>query len=107
MTQKETAKAYLKQQLSVEDPQLIDDIYSEFLTTFKQKLAEAGDAFGRKDWQALATAAHTLKGDAAIVGLMPLRGLAMELQDAAKNANSDACEKLFAALKSNFVEEEE
>jgi HPt (histidine-containing phosphotransfer) domain-containing protein len=105
MTQKETAEAYLKQQLCVDDQSVIDDIYNEFIPAFKKNLAEANEAFAKKDWEALATAAHTLKGDTAIVGLMTLRELAMELQSAGKSADADACERLLAALKENFVEE--
>ncbi len=102
MNMKESVKNYLIEQLASDDPALLAEVYGEFLRGFQKNLSAAHDALNTGDFAALTHAAHTLKGDAAIVGENRLRELALGLEQKAKLNDSAGCRPVFAELKKEF-----
>ncbi len=103
MNPRKNAEQYLKAQLSVQDDEMIREIYQEFLTVFARNLSAAGEALAEGDYNRLDTLAHTLKGDAAIVGLQELKSLAMSLQEYSKNGDAENCRLLLQQLTDHFA----
>ena len=99
---KDKTRNYLVEQLGSDDSDLIAEIYAEFLSAFERNLRIAEKSFGNADSDGLVHAAHTIKGDAAIVGEDEVRDLALALQNAGKkNSTSEIkvnLEKLGNAL---------
>ena len=81
---KDKTRNYLVEQLGSDDSDLIAEIYAEFLSAFERNLRIAEKSFGGEDSDGLVNAAHTIKGDAAIVGENEIRDLALALQNAGK-----------------------
>lgn len=81
---KDKTRNYLIEQLGSDDSNLITEIYAEFLSAFERNLRIAEKSFDGGDAEGLVHAAHTIKGDAAIVGENEVRDLALALQNAGK-----------------------
>lgn len=102
MSPKETAEQYLKAQLSVQDEETVREIYQEFQMVFARNLSAAGKALDEGDCTRLGSFAHTLKGDAAIVGLQNLKSLAMSLQEQSRKGDTENCRELLKQLTALF-----
>lgn len=102
MTYKEKISRYLSEQLTVKDPQLIEELYNEFLMEFHEKLNETENALAHSDYLKLKTLAHTMKGDSAIIGLEELKIIAMQLQEAAEQKNPEQCKLQIDQMKAEL-----
>lgn len=102
MNMKESVKNYLIEQLASDDPALLAEVYEEFLRGFRKNLSIAQTALDAEDFAVLTHAAHTLKGDAAIVGENLLKELALDLEQKAKLNDSAGCRPVFAELEKEF-----
>lgn len=80
---KECCKQYLAEQFG-DDADLIGEIYSEYVKSLGEKVAEAAAAFESRDWLKLDRAAHTVKGNALSVGDTETAETAISLRQAAK-----------------------
>jgi two-component system sensor histidine kinase/response regulator len=77
-------------------------LLGSFLATSKVVMVDAQEAIRAKDSQALALAAHTLKGSTAIFGLTDLAGLASELEKAANTQHWDGTGETLALALSAY-----
>ena len=83
---KECCKTYLDEQFG--DPDVSAEIYSEYVSSFGEKLGEADKALAAADWTRLDRIAHTLKGHALAAGDVETADTAIALRKA--SALSDA-----------------
>ena len=81
-------KAWLESQFG-EDPEIVGEVYGEYVVTSKAKLAELAADFAARDWSKLDRTAHTIKGNALMVGDKTVADAAIALRAAAK-AGADA-----------------
>lgn len=66
---------------------LLKMIYNEFSSYVETGLADMRKAFENEDLQSLAEKAHTLKGNAALIGAGRVSELAFEVQEASTAGN--------------------
>ncbi len=59
---------YMKENLGLDDMELIRELYDEYVNTIKNRLPIASNALESKDFQALAKVAHAMKGCALNIG---------------------------------------
>lgn len=102
MSLKEISNQFLRKQLGIDDAQTIESIYDEFRLSFRRNLENAENALGQSDWNSLATAAHTLKGDCAMVGLTEMNAAAKGLQEQAKARDAARCRAIIDDLNRLF-----
>jgi len=93
----EEIKAWLNGQFPG-DEETIAAIWGEYVRSIGEKLPEARAALAISDFEKLDRLAHTLKGDALLVGDKPMAEGAIALRNAAKAADSDAAEQALARL---------
>ena len=93
---------YLTEQLG--DPDAAAEVYAEYASSFRKKLAEAKDRFAARDWKNLDFAVHTLKGNALSAGDRTAAETAIELRTAATLADEEKAWTLLARL-SQMAEE--
>lgn len=71
---------YMKENLGLDDMDIIKEIYDEYTSTIKGKLAEADSALQAQDFPTLAKHAHAMKGCALNIGHEALAIVAKELE---------------------------
>lgn len=100
---KEQAHHYLKEQLSMDDEQV-----SQILTTLVEPLKKTYDdtekAYLSKNTNALAAAAHSLKGALLNLGLNELAILAKNIEHSAKRNQFESHEIRLSFIKENLAE---
>ena len=96
---KECCRKYLDEQFGG-DADVIGEIYSEYVSSVRVKLAEASAALAAADWTLLDRVAHTVKGNALAAGDTEMAETAIALRKA--SALSDAAES--ASLIAKLVE---
>ena len=96
---KECCRQYLTEQFK-DDPDVVDAIYAEYVSSLGPKLAEADAALAATGWDALDKVAHTVKGNSLAAGDQQMADTAIALRNAAKQQNRDEAERLIADLKS-------
>jgi signal transduction histidine kinase/DNA-binding response OmpR family regulator len=73
------------------DRALLERALSTFLRTAPETMAALRGAAAHADADALAHAAHSLKGEAAVLSAEPVRALAEELEERARDARLEDC----------------
>ena len=53
---------YMKENLGLDDMELIQELYDEYVNTIKERLPSARNALDAKDFPAMAKIAHAMKG---------------------------------------------
>lgn len=91
------AKAWLHEQFG-DDDETIRLVWTEYVTSFGEKLAEANAAQAAGDYPLLDKVAHALKGNALMVGDAPSVTAALALRDAAKASDGERAAKALARL---------
>lgn len=86
---KEEAKTWLDEQFGG-DEETIAAVWSEYLGSTAEKIAETRAALEALDFPLLDRVAHTLKGNALMVGDQLLAQAAIALRDAAKKSDAAA-----------------
>ena len=71
---------YMKEKLGLDDMDIIKELYDEYISTVKEKLADADAALQDKDFAALARYAHAMKGCALNIGHEAFAPIAKELE---------------------------
>lgn len=89
-------------QLSGGDPALIQEMIDVFAEDFPKQLAAITQDLEREDFEALARAAHTLKGVTGNLGAMQLREIAIRIQHAAHPKNKEGCDLEIANLSDGY-----
>jgi HPt (histidine-containing phosphotransfer) domain-containing protein len=78
--------------------ELLKKIHREFSLHVDSVLPEMQAAYEAEDLKSLAEKAHTLKGNAALIGATRVRELASEIQEASANGNVQALSWAFSQL---------
>lgn len=99
---KECCRKYLDEQFG--DPDVVAEIYGEYATSARDKLAEADAALAAADWTQLDRAAHTLKGNALTAGDEELANTAIELRKAAALKDASTAAALLERLRGMAAE---
>jgi len=82
-------KAWLNEQFAG-DAETIAAVWGEYVRSMGEKFPEARAALAASDFEKLDRLAHTMKGDALLVGDKPMAEAAIALRDASKAADSAA-----------------
>lgn len=81
------------------DAELVAEIYGEYVSSLKAKLAEAASALAAGQWEALDRAAHTVKGNALAAGDEETAETGIALRRAAKLNDAAESRSLLAKLE--------
>ena len=95
---KEDSRQWLNEQFG-EDAETIAVVWEEYLRSTTEKIAEAKAALAAFDFPLLDRVAHTLKGNALMVGDQQSTTAGLALRDAAKASDPAAAEKAIASLE--------
>ena len=95
---KECCRKYLTEQFG-NDPEVVEGIYAEYVSSVNVKAAEADEALAAGAWDALDRVAHTIKGNSLAVGDQQMADKAIELRSAAKLQDLDQAGRLVADMK--------
>lgn len=100
---------YIKENLGLDDMDLIQELYDEYVNTIKERLPSANNALGAKDFQTLAKIAHAMKGCALNIGHESFAVTAKELEYLGKGLGpepptTENCSTLLSKLSTIFEE---
>ena len=98
--------ASLRELGSPEDPNPLQELVDLFLKDGRLRLQKLGLALEAKDWLALASTAHTLKGSANNLGARQLAALLANLEKQAKASNLTDSANILLNVRSEFQEVE-
>ena len=95
---KECCRKYLTDQFG-DDEEVVNEIYSEYVSSIHAKLAEIDAALSAGEWDALDKAAHAVKGNSLATGDQQMADTAIALRNAAKLQERDQSAQLIASMK--------
>lgn len=100
---------YMKNELGLDDMDLIKELYDEYVNTIQERLPSAMAVLETKDFAALAKVAHAMKGCAMNIGHEAFAVTAKELEYLGKGIGPEPptyenCAALLAKLKEIFEE---
>ncbi|MBO7534878.1 MAG: Hpt domain-containing protein [Victivallales bacterium] len=100
---------YMKENLGLDDMELIQELYDEYVNTIKERLPSARNALDAKDFPALAKIAHAMKGCALNIGHESFSVVAKELEYLGKGIGPEPptvenCSALLTKLNAIFEE---
>ena len=95
---KECCRIYLTEQFE-NDPEVVEGIYAEYVSSVNVKAAEADAALAAGAWDALDKVAHTIKGNSLAAGDQQMADTAIALRNAAKLQDRDQAGRLIADLR--------
>ena len=100
---------YMKENLGLDDMELIQELYDEYVNTIKERLPSASKALEAKDFPALAKVAHAMKGCALNIGHESFSTVAQELEYLGKGIGPEPptvenCSALLTKLNAIFEE---
>ena len=95
---KECCRQYLTEQFK-DDPDVVDAIYAEYVSSIGAKMAETDAALAAGAWDVLDKAAHTVKGNALAAGDQQMADAAIALRNAAKLQERDQAEQFIVDLR--------
>jgi HPt (histidine-containing phosphotransfer) domain-containing protein len=100
---------YMKENLGLDDMELIQELYDEYVNTIKERLPSAGNALEEKDFPTLAKIAHAMKGCALNIGHESFAVVAKELEFLGKGMGAEPpttenCSALLSKLNTIFEE---
>jgi HPt (histidine-containing phosphotransfer) domain-containing protein len=100
---------YMKENLGLDDMELIQELYNEYVSTIQERLPSANNALAEKDFPALAKIAHAMKGCALNIGHEPFAVVAKELEYLGKGIGpepptTENCSALLSKLNAIFEE---
>jgi HPt (histidine-containing phosphotransfer) domain-containing protein len=85
------------------DKEFASELIGTFETSSEQSLQQIQAALASNDLAAAQRAAHSLKGAAGSIGAMIARGVAADLEDAAKDGDSGKAALLLDALRGEIA----
>lgn len=95
---KACCKEYLEKQFKGNEG-IVEEIYKEYRTAMGEKFGEIVETVGRREWEALDRLAHTVKGNALLVGDTETADVAIELRGASKAADVAKAEDCIERLR--------
>ena len=98
---------YMKENLGLDDMDLIQELYDDYVNTIKERLPSANAALEAKDFMALAKIAHAMKGCALNIGHESFAVTAKELEYLGKGLGpepptAENCSALLSKLNTIF-----
>lgn len=96
---KNMIREYIQNELGIDDPGITDELIADYIALLAHLLSDMRKTFNKRDFPALRTLAHTLKGSSANVGAEPFRALALVLQESADAQNERRCGALITGLE--------
>lgn len=100
MPMNDAVHSYLLQQVGDED--LLQEIYAEFLTSFRTGLDAFRAAMEDQNQERMRRAAHTLKGNASIVGETAMKQLAIDMENGVIDQKHDVYQNALDQLEDAF-----
>ncbi|MBR2837526.1 MAG: Hpt domain-containing protein [Kiritimatiellae bacterium] len=94
---KECCRIHLTEQFG--DAATVEAIYTMYVESIGEKLAEAKGALAGADWGKLDAAAHTIKGNALSAGDTPMADVAIALRNASKLQDAGDAAKLIERIE--------
>ena len=94
---KDDVRQWLSDQFG-DDGETIAAVWGEYLSSSASKLAEARAALAESDFPRLDHVAHTLKGNALMVGDQTFASVAIALREATKSSDADTAARLIDRL---------
>lgn len=94
---KDVCRTWMNEQFEG-DAETIAVVWEEYLGVSAEKLAAARDALAAEDFPQLDHLAHTLKGNALMVGDQPLAEAAIQLRGAAKASDAGSSARILATI---------
>jgi HPt (histidine-containing phosphotransfer) domain-containing protein len=85
------------------DPELLRTLVGVFKADRPLRMGEIEEALQAEDAEALATAAHTMKGALSVFGVEPARSLAEQLEERGRQGRLDDVRDLYAQLGEALV----
>ena len=95
---KKCCEDYLNEQFGG-DADIVNEIYSEYVSSVTAKVADAEAALAAAQWEALDKIAHTIKGNALAAGDQETADTAIALRSTAKLQNAGESANLVAKIK--------
>ncbi len=100
---------YMKENLGLDDMELIQELYDEYVNTIQERLPSAMECLQAKDFAALAKIAHAMKGCALNIGHESFATVAKELEYLGKGIGPEPptyenCSALLSKLQDIFQE---
>ena len=95
---KECCAKYLEEQFGG-DADIMNEIYGEYVSSIREKIAEADAALAASDWTRLDRTAHTVKGNALAAGDAETADVAIALRKAAALADASLSASLVDRIK--------
>lgn len=81
-----------------DDPEIFQEIFGDFVDSYKQMLEEVEVAINDKNADGLQISAHTLKGVLATFCSTIAKDHAFELEEMGRDGRFDGCEEKYAVL---------
>ncbi len=94
---KECCRTFLAEQFAG-DANVMAEIYGEYVSSSRVKIAEAGKALASCDWTQLDRIAHTMKGNAYAAGDTEMAETAIALRKTAELKNAAESASLIARM---------
>jgi len=99
---KDCVKNWLTGQFG-DDEATITEIFAEYVRSTEEQLGAADRAFAAQDFPGLDRIAHTLKGNALMIGDQESADAAIALRDTAKASSVEGCQAAIARVREVFA----
>ncbi|NLZ64277.1 MAG: Hpt domain-containing protein [Lentisphaerae bacterium] len=96
---KETICAYIRNTLGIDEQEVIDDLWQEYLLAFRENLGRIETLLSSRDGVGVSRAAHSLKGCAGNVGHTTAYQICQKLEAAGKESDFETAGKLLEQLQ--------
>ncbi|MFA6929954.1 MAG: Hpt domain-containing protein [Lentisphaeria bacterium] len=104
MTTRNELFTYIKENLGIDDPEIISELLQEYCETFRGYQIKFLRCLAQTDSDGLYRAAHSLKGCSGNVGHEKVYQLCLSLESAAQTSNFTEVEEILRLLSSAATE---
>jgi len=94
----DSIKKHLAEQMGIDDPELQQELYTEYCSSVKNIVGSLPEALDKTDYPRLRHLAHSLKGCAQTIGDTQMKALALPFEDSAKSENGANCRLILEEL---------
>jgi len=94
--------AYIRNTLGIDEQEVIDDLWQEYLSAFQENLGRIETLLSSRDGVGVSRAAHSLKGCAGNVGHTAAYQLCLQMEGAGKEADFELAGQLLAQLQEQY-----
>lgn len=94
--------AYIQNTLGIDEKEVIDDLWQEYLSAFQENLSKMESLLANKVGHNLYRTAHSLKGCAGNVGHTAVYEICLKMESAGREADFVLCQQLLEQLKKQY-----